>query len=77
MNINFNSLINGYCILLMLVSSLEFLCCFFFPDAILKYRLTLWVESEQFPAMPSANASSLRYFTTTGTGKVLHHNGCY
>ena len=74
MNINFNSLINGYCILL--VSSLEFACCFF-ADAILKYRLTLWVESEQFPAMPSANVSSLRYFTTTGTGKVLHHNGCY
>lgn len=37
-----------------------------------KYRMTLWVESEQFPALPTSNSSNLRYFASTGLGNALN-----
>lgn len=33
--------------------------------------MTLWVESEQFPSLPTTNGSTLRYFMHTGLGEII------
>ena len=33
--------------------------------------MTLWVESEQFPSLPTANGSTLRYFMHAGIGEII------